>query len=118
MLSLRRCRDVLGSVCSLSDSEIEAVQDQLRILARVALEEPRGCRTDAVRGPRDGETRPSGPKAIPSGKHDYFSALLQLVPEDERYSIEERASILEFEAGLHRTDAERSALLEWISNKR
>jgi hypothetical protein len=37
MLSVQRCRKLLGVHCSLTDSEIETLRDQLYCLAEVAM---------------------------------------------------------------------------------
>jgi hypothetical protein len=38
MLSLEKCREILGPECKLSDAELEALRDQLYQLAEVAIE--------------------------------------------------------------------------------
>ena len=38
MLTLEQCRKVLGPECKLSDSELEALRDQLYGLADIAIE--------------------------------------------------------------------------------
>jgi hypothetical protein len=38
MLNLEQCRKVLGAGCKLSDSELEALRDQLYGLADIAIE--------------------------------------------------------------------------------
>ena len=37
MLSAQQCRKILGTGCSLTDSEMETLRDQLYCLAEVAL---------------------------------------------------------------------------------
>lgn len=38
MLSIERCREILGPDCPLSDEELAAMRDQLRDLALIAIE--------------------------------------------------------------------------------
>jgi hypothetical protein len=38
MLSLERCREILGTECALSDAELELLRDQLAALADIVLE--------------------------------------------------------------------------------
>ena len=38
MLSLRKCREILGPRCTLSDEDLEALRDQLYLVAEISLE--------------------------------------------------------------------------------
>ena len=119
MLSLRRCREILANNCSMSDSEIERVREQLYVLARIMLDNARGYM------PQDGP-RAYGPKiqsreqtaARRSRADNHSSAMLEVIPSEERYGIEERAAIMECEGNVCRTEAEKSALLEWVRKGR
>ena len=37
MLTLKKCRELLGAKCSLSDSEVEILRDQLYALADISM---------------------------------------------------------------------------------
>lgn len=43
---------------------------------------------------------------------------LDAIPDPERKTAEERAAILEYEAGLKKPEAERQAFGEWVKSKR
>ncbi|HET8671565.1 MAG TPA: hypothetical protein VFM05_13320, partial [Candidatus Saccharimonadales bacterium] len=45
-----------------------------------------------------------------------FGTALQLVPKDQQAEIEERAAIVEFDGGLTRDEAERTALVMTFQN--
>jgi hypothetical protein len=38
MLSLNRCREILGKDCTLTDEELTMLRDQLYVIAEVALD--------------------------------------------------------------------------------
>lgn len=38
MLTLERCRDILGPDCTLTDEELIALRDQLRVVADLVLD--------------------------------------------------------------------------------
>jgi hypothetical protein len=88
VIDLRRCREILGSDCSLTDEQLELLRDQLAGLADIALEVARGL----------------------NGATSVFDTVLSLVTEAQYQEIAERASIMEFEGGLHRAQAEKAAL--------
>lgn len=49
MLSVQQCRSILGKNCSLADSEIETLRDQLYGLADIALRSlPEQVNTETV----------------------------------------------------------------------
>jgi hypothetical protein len=75
---------MLGANCELSDSEIEILRDQLTQFANVAIDLTQGGAFDAIHSTLSGDRR----------------------AQEARYEIEERASILEFEAGMSRPLAE------------
>lgn len=93
MLDLRRCREILGSDCPLSDDQIELLRDQLVALADVALD-------TKLQDLRNGAT-------------SVLDMAVSVVPEEQRREIGERASIMEFDGGLPRDQAERAALRIW-----
>lgn len=88
MLSLERCREILGENCGLDDREIERLRDQIYGLADVI--------TDRI-----GDSIPDLTDANP--KDGFSSALIGLAPK-EGEEIEERTAIIEFEAGSKRDD--------------
>lgn len=83
MLSLQKCRSLLGPNCELTDSQIEQIRQELYALAHVAL--------DAFRAEKE---------------KDQLSG----IPLSDREEAEERAAIFEFDAGLQREAAERKTL--------
>ena len=104
MLSLDRCRKLLGPDVDLSDDELTRILTQLYAVADVALDQvlmPRAA-TDKA-----GPTRPRP-----------FEATLRLVSDAERESLEERAAIQEYDGGLSRRDAERATLAALAKAKR
>ena len=120
MLSLKKCRELLPADSPESDSELELLRDQLYGLARVAVEActPLRCRNSQHNAP-DGARRAIGGGARdnePQEPARFFAGLASL-PEDERYEVEERAGIMEFEGGLDRGAAEQSAFSEFWREK-
>jgi hypothetical protein len=89
MLTIEKCRKILGSDCPESDTDLEKLREHLYSFARVAVE---------ILPPRN---RGSG-----------FAESIRLLPEDERYEAEERAAILEYDGGFTRNEAERLAFSE------
>ncbi len=92
MLSLERCRQLLGDECA--DEDLERLRGGLYGLAGVVV---------------DGffEGRAGGPAV-------QFRRALQLVPAGERDALEERAAIHEYDGSLERDDAERTVLNEML----
>jgi hypothetical protein len=105
MLSLERCRSLIGPDRNLSDAQLEQLRQDLYALANAALESFRHREKRHNKYPV-GQNPPPLQKAT-------VSETISLLPVAERNLLEERAAILEFEAGLNRQDAERQALLEW-----
>jgi len=115
--SLAKCRKILGNACPESNSDLERLRDQLYGLARATveafIETPR--RDDAPRPLNDagcvfgGEGRAKPPAD--------FADALDTLPEDERYVLEERAAIHEFEGKLDRNAAELVAFSEFWREK-
>ena len=93
VLSLQRCREVLGPNCPLKDAQLERLRDELTALADISLEE--------------GLHRRQGD----AGNAFHFA--LTLIPREQHYEIEERAAILEVDGGLQRVEAEDAALKGW-----
>jgi hypothetical protein len=89
MVSTARCRELLGEVGrDLSDAEVEAVRDQLQILAGVVL----SGAEESVRA----EAR---------ARADSWSHL----PAEDVADLHERSAVYEYDSGLSRDAAERRA---------
>jgi hypothetical protein len=90
-LSLATCRRLLGaSGTGLTDAEVIRLVDQMYDLARIVVvlhEQHRGLMGDAD---------------------------LHGLSIDERAEVEERAAVLEFDAGMNRSDATRAALIPYL----
>jgi hypothetical protein len=107
--SLARCRAILGSDGPESDRDLEQLRNQMYGLARVVVE---ACLCQ----PR----QKGSPCALnaPSRVFDGSSGMA-LLPQEDRYDVEERAAIMEFDGGLARSAAELAALSEyWRVNHR
>ena len=98
MISLHRCRQILGSKVSDSDDEIEQVREALYTLAHIAV-----------------DVYTKHPQNIPVP--DSEAALGQL-PPDARDDIEERAAIREYDGSLDRDSAERHAFADYLPSLR
>ena len=99
MLSLDKCRRILGPDCDLSDQDIERLRDQLCDLATVAI---------VVHE----EQRQAG--VVMEGNE----TKLRMIPEDDRDEVEERAAILEFDGGISKQEAERLAVQQYFEGAR
>lgn len=116
MLSLKRCQEILGADSPETESDLELLRDQLYGLARVAVEAcpPQRRRNsqrnapDAAGQALDGAARDNEPQ-----EPACFSDALARLPEEERYEVEERAGIMEFDGGLARGAAEQAAFSEF-----
>ncbi len=113
MLSLARCRELIGSNSNLSDELLEKLRDDLYGLANVILD-------GTPPGKLSSSHIPSGSSAgtrhiveSPARYADVFA----LLPEDDRYPVEERAAIHEFDGGCTREQAEKLALDEYWMRK-
>lgn len=100
LVSLDRCRQLLGSGCKLTDDELNRIREQLYGLANVAV----------------AAVLEAGPlSSVPAAQQDdgrtsIHRRTLLALPADLRDDIEERAAIMEFDGGLGRREAERQAL--------
>jgi len=90
VIDLCRCREILGPNYQLTDEQLESLRDQLATLAHIALE--------------------MGLQELRNGAKSVFDVAASIVPEEQRERIRERASIVEFEGGLQRAEAERVAM--------
>lgn len=94
MLSLHKCRQLLGAAGDeLTDEQVEKVRDEMYAVARSALSHPQTSRGFDAPGP---------------------SSAWRLVSGGPREALEERAAILEFDAGLSRDVAERAAFVQFL----
>lgn len=103
MLSLQKCRSLLGTDCNLTDAQLEQLRQELYALSEVAI----GAFCVQRPGPKSNGSKPQS-----------VSPMLSQVPENERAQVEERAAILEYEAGLKKAEAERQAFGEWVQSKK
>jgi hypothetical protein len=103
VLTLQKCRSLLGTDCKLTDAELEQLRHELYIVAEVAISD--FCVTRKAGAPNGSE-----PQSV--------SASFRQIPPEERAAVEERAAILEFEAHLKKPEAERQAFGEWVQSKK
>ncbi len=95
MLPLDECRRILGPDSDLSDQGIERLCGQLCDLAAVMIE--------------GFEEQRRAPEVLTGNEEQ-----LAMIPEDDRYEVEERAAIIEFLGGKSRSEAERLALQQYF----
>jgi hypothetical protein len=101
VLSLVRCRASLGPDCKLTGAQLEQRRQDLYALAEVALESFSLRKRELATGP----PRHQGPNSAmawpPREK-------IRVSP-NQQYETDERAAILEFDAGMDRSKAEDKA---------
>ena len=111
MLSLRRCRELLDSECSLADLEVQRIRDSLYEVVEIACD---GYGQDAL-DQADDAPRPishfTESRSSPSPTRSSWTAS-SLMGSDVAEMFDERAAIAEFEGGLDRGTAEHLALRE------
>lgn len=100
MLSLDRCRRVLGESCALDNQELSELRTQFYDLAQMVI-----------------VTFERGPFQAHAGTTNFDSVITD-VPASERDGIEERAAILQADAGCTRDEAERRAFHEYLERRR
>ena len=103
MLTLQKCRSLLGADCKLTDAELEQLRHELYVVAEVAI-------SNFCVSTKAGSDNRSTSQNV--------SSCLNAIPEGERPAVEERAAILEFEAHLKKPEAERQAFGEWVQSKK
>lgn len=117
MLSLAKCREILGDDCPHSDAEMEMLRNQLYAVAGAVVEacsDKRHKKKSQDMHAAAGETMKTVGAGPEPPKQTAFADTLALLPEADRYEIEERAGIIESDSGLDREAAERAALsLYW-----
>jgi len=122
MLSLEKCRQILGVDAPESNADLEVLRDQFYGLARVVVEAcPRQRRQKRPQNAPDAARREidGGAKVEVPSKQAGFPEALAMLPEEDRYDMDERAAIMEFDGGLERDAAERAAFtFYWRSKQR
>jgi hypothetical protein len=113
MLSVKQCREILGADSPESEADLELLRDQLYGFARVAVEAcPRKRREKGL--PHSPDTaRRAFDSAAKDNEPQNFPDAVAMLPEDERYELQERAAIVEFDGGLDRSAAEQAAFSEF-----
>lgn len=102
MLSIKRCRELIGANEEIADQEIERLRDQLYGLAAVV--------TDKLLAESDTRQKNNHVAAQRGHSYEYIIAL-NMLTEDEQDDVDERAAIIEFEGNADRDTAERQAIL-------
>lgn len=121
MLSLQKCRELVGCNSTLSDSSLELLRDQLYAFADIAttefIEQRRSSCFENSFG--KGLQLVANPEAlaVPSETED-FEEFLRLLPAEEHEESEERAAVLEYDGGLIRNQAERVVMIEHWQKRR
>ncbi len=104
MLSIKRCRELVKNGAILSNEQIKALRDTLYGCALIVVDAHQNQpATSHIKQP----TRPEA---------DRYKEALNLVPNDEHYEVEERAAIVEYEAGTSRKEAEQLAMKAFVSS--
>lgn len=121
MLSLQKCRELLGGNSTLSDSSLELLRDQLYALADIAttelLEQRRNyCFENSfVEWPQLIDTNEG--LSITNVAED-FEEFLKPLSLDEREEAQERAAVMEYDGELPRYQSERIVMMEhWRKRK-
>ena len=117
-LSKERCRRAFPQGESPSDSELATLRDQLTLLAEVVVEayETRLVADGSSKGTEYLRER-ARPLDGPRGRTDAPGSFFPFLSEEAREAFDERAAIVEFEAGLPRAIAEEMALREVVDGK-
>ena len=105
------CRGILGGNSPESDADLEFLRNGLYELARAVVEafSHQFRENGHDRAPDAPQRTIAGePKVLSASKSASFLEALQAVPEEDRYELEERAGIMEFDGGLDRDAAERA----------
>jgi hypothetical protein len=112
MLSLNKCRSILGPACRLTDSELEELRHLHYALADVISEAYLNKRVRANLTTPLTRTQP-----IPCQNERFsFEKELKKLAMTERDWVIERAGIMEIDGGLDRKEAENMALELFFKN--
>ena len=95
MLPLDKCRRILGPDCDISQPDLERLREQMCDLATVVIE---------------GFEEQSQASRVLTGNEEQ----LEMIPEEDRHEVEERAAIIEFLGGKSRSEAEQLALKQYF----
>ena len=106
LLSIRRCRKVLGRESPRSDTELERLRNHLYALGSLVV--GAFSRPDVHREARKPASSEEAGNA--RGREVGMLELTRQLGGDEREAFEERAAILEFDGGVSRSEAEKVAL--------
>lgn len=93
LLPIQRVRQLVGPDCPLDDAQLARLQEQLRALADLAIDQSGGLRAAST-------------------QCDPHATVLRLVPPERREEAEERAAIREYDGGMSRSRAERAAVAD------
>lgn len=121
MLSLDQCRRCLPENCTIPDSELELLRDQLYGLANVSVSAfvEHQCGNAVQTAPEAEVPALRGGDSVEYVQQAAsFEQTVARLPEDDRCAVEERAAILEFDEGLPRAEAERAAFCDYWRQKR
>lgn len=123
MLTLERCREILGDDCPKSDAELELLRDQCYGLADVvcaAFVEERKKPRNAPQNAPQGEIRAddTGDGIRHAQELVGGEEAVAMLSEEERDDLQERAATMEFDGGLGREAAERAAFSDLWRRKR
>ena len=113
VLTLERCRDILGSDAPADERELQLVRDDLHRLSQlfIALLTQGDSRTRA-RNDSESPSLGASHHRRPAGA---FRLLCSVLGDGKAYGLVERAAIMEYDGGLVRCDAEIAALEDWLS---
>ncbi len=122
MLSVKKCREVLGNKSSHTDEFLERMRGELYALANVILDGVATAKSPSPRKPSDSadgkQNTPGAGGTYPIvGSASPYADVLALLPEDDRHAVEERAAIHQFDGGCTREQGEKLALGEHWNRK-
>lgn len=122
MLTVKKCRELVGDDTNLSDEMLEKLRDELYSLANAILDGTTAAQLLPPRElPHHNCDKHDGPDTgdIPCdvGAASPYPDVLALLPEDDRNAVEERAAMHEFDGGCTREQAEKLALDEHWTKK-
>ena len=113
MLTLKRCREVLGADAPGDESQLERIRSDLCELSQlfIALLTQGDSRTWVeANGLPCTDEKSHANRLMPA-----FESLCAALGEDGAYELAERAAIMEYDGGLGKHDAEVAALEDWLS---
>lgn len=102
MISLDKCREILGPECTLSDTDLELFRQHLYTLAEIAFEA-----YPQLKSPKPSISR-SKQKVV------NFESMLRLLTETEREAALDWIAITVFDEELSREEAENKILADYL----